>query len=226
MQARVTPTLPRRYAPAVTNEARDAVVARFDDRAATYDDSPMHRGLAAAVAAFVDLAGVQAMLDVATGTGLVLRALRSLGADPAVRMVGVDLSPGMLAVARAALPGAELVVADAARLPLADSSVDLVTCVTALHLMPDVDAVLGEWTRVLRPGGRAVTATFGSRDDRAVHVHGSAPLPFPVHPERFATPELIGATAVPSGLVVVRHTWWTHEDDTVVIAELARAAQG
>ncbi len=226
MQALATPTLPRRYAPGVTNEARDAVVARFDGRAATYDDSPMHRGLAAAVAAFVDLAGVQTVLDVATGTGLVLRALRSLRADPVVRMVGVDLSPGMLGVARIALPRAELLVADAARLPLADSSVDLVTCVTALHLMPDVDAVLGEWTRVLRPGGRAVTATFGSRDGRTVHTHSSAPLPFPVHPERFSTPELIEATAAPSGLVVVRHDWWSHDDDTVVIAELARAAHG
>lgn len=223
MQSPATPTFRAVTLAAVTNEARDAVVARFDTRAASYDDSPMHRGLAAAVAAFVDLDGVHAVLDVATGTGLVLRALR---ASPAVRTIGVDLSPGMLAVARAALPEAELVVADAARLPLADSCVDLVTCVTALHLMPDTDAVLSEWTRVLRPGGRAVIATFGRRAGLAAHGHGTAPLPFPAHPERFATPELIGTTAGRSGLVVVRHEWWTHEDDAVVIAELARAARG
>ncbi|MFP3381651.1 hypothetical protein SB767_35625, partial [Bacillus sp. SIMBA_069] len=54
---------------------------RFDDRAPTYDDSAMHRGLAAAVAAFIDLTDVEAMLDIATGTGLVLRALRDRGFD-------------------------------------------------------------------------------------------------------------------------------------------------
>ncbi|HEY0119535.1 MAG TPA: methyltransferase domain-containing protein [Cellulomonas sp.] len=208
---------------AVANEARDAVVARFDGRATSYDDSAMHRNLAAAVAAFVDLGGVHHVLDVATGTGLVLRALP---VDPTVRMVGVDLSPRMLAVAHAALPKAELVVADAAMLPLAGSCVDLVTCVMALHLMPDVGAVLREWTRVLRPGGRAVTATFGRRDGAAVHTHCSASLPFPVHPEQFSTPELMAVVAAPFGLAVVRHEWWTHEDDTVVIVELARTAQG
>lgn len=212
----------RRYARRV-NDSRDAIVARFDSRASEYDGSAMHRALAEAVAAFVRLDGVDTVLDVATGTGLVLRALRP---DHPVRMVGVDLSPGMLAVARAALPGAELVVADATALPLADGSVDLVTCSTALHLIEAPDAAFAEWVRVLRPGGRVVTATFGLGTDLAAHSHSDAPPPYPVHPERFRTAELVGAAAAGSGLVVTRHQDWTHGDESVVIVELAPAARG
>src|SRR5690242_16808823 len=100
---------------------------RFDERAATYDDSAMHRALAAAVAAFADLDGVDAVLDVATGTGLVLRALRARGF--AGSLAGVDLSPRMIDAARSHLPDAELVVGDATRLPHPDAAFDLVTCV-------------------------------------------------------------------------------------------------
>ncbi|WP_429608163.1 hypothetical protein [Staphylococcus aureus] len=59
----------------MTDDLLAAVRARFDGRAAEYDESAMHRELAAAVAAFADLDGVRDVLDVATGTGLVLRAL-------------------------------------------------------------------------------------------------------------------------------------------------------
>lgn len=98
----------------------------------------MHRDLAWDVADSVDLAGVNVVLDVATGTGLVLRALASR--DARLHLIGVDISPGMLAVARAALSAAEWIEADAASLPLEWASVDVVTCVTALHIIPDVSA--------------------------------------------------------------------------------------
>lgn len=116
-------------------EARAEVRRRFDDRAPTYDESAMHRGLADAVAEFVlagDAGGGPG--DVATGTGLVLRALRDRGARG--RMIGVDLAPRMLEVARTHLPEAELIEADAASLPLPDDCVDLVTCVTACSCSP------------------------------------------------------------------------------------------
>lgn len=201
-----------------------AVRARFDGRAPTYDGSAMHRDLAAAVAEFVDLAGVQTLLDVATGTGLVLRALRDAAGEP-VRMIGVDVSPGMLAVARAALPEVELVEADARRLPLADCSVDLITCVTGLHLIPDTAAVLAEWARTLRPGGRAVTATFAAFDPSRHHreISAAAPLPYPVVHDPFRSPEALAATVAPAGFTVGRTTTWTDGHDTLLIAELARA---
>ncbi len=66
-------------------ETTAELAARFDERAATYDESAMHRGLAQAVADFVRLGAVRDVLDVGTGTGLVLRCAprRARGASPA-----------------------------------------------------------------------------------------------------------------------------------------------
>ncbi|MCK9795481.1 methyltransferase domain-containing protein [Isoptericola sp. 4D.3] len=192
-----------------------AVAAAYDARAATYDESAMHRDLAVTVAGFCALDGVRDVLDVATGTGLVLRALASAAGRP-LRLAGVDLSPDMLTVARREAPDATLLRADAAALPLADGSADLVTCVTALQLMPRPDAVLAEWARVLRPGGRAVTATFTG--------FGRPARPrrdFPVRHDRFATPELLAGLATRAGLRLTRHAAWSHHDgDAFLLAEL------
>ncbi|SKC79787.1 class I SAM-dependent methyltransferase [Krasilnikoviella flava] len=160
-------------------------------------------------------AAVADVLDVGTGTGLVLRALAATSPDP-LRATGVDVAPAMLAAAGRALPAAVFVLADAAALPVADRSVDLVTCVTALQLMPRPDAVLAEWARVLRPGGRAVTATFTGFGRPA-----GPPRDFPVHHDRFATPELL------AGLRLRRHAAWRHDDgDSFLLAELETALPG
>ena len=211
-------------------DVTQAVRERFDGRAPEYDDSTMHRELASAVAGFVSLDGVGAVLDAGTGTGLVLRALASCPDGEGVRLAGIDLSPGMLAVARAALPGAELVEGDAAALPFADASFDLVTCSTALHLFPDGDAALAEWVRVLRPGGRVVTATFVGFDPSHHHRHQGAadgaqtppPATYPMHHDRFDTVERVAAFGATAGLGVRRHTTWTDGNDTVLLVELGR----
>ncbi|MCA5893098.1 class I SAM-dependent methyltransferase [Isoptericola sp. NEAU-Y5] len=227
--ARPTPSTPSaRSERAARADVATAVSAAYDARAATYDESRMHRDLAREVAAFCALDGelgrVRDVLDVATGTGLVLRALRTIAPAP-LRQTGVDLSPDMLAVAHRELPGATLVRADAAALPLADASVDLVTCVTALHLMPAPDAVLSEWARVLRPGGRAVTATFTgfarpARPARTQHA-------FDVHHDRFATSELLAARAARAGLRLRRHAAWQHVGgDAFLLGELAPDGPG
>jgi len=192
-----------------------AVAAAYDARAATYDESAMHRDLAVEVAAFCALDDVRDVLDVATGTGLVLRALAAAAPRP-LAMTGVDLSPDMLAVARREVPAVRLVRADAVALPLDDRSVDLVTCVTALHLLPDPAAALTEWARVLRPGGRVVTATFTGFGRPAVVRHA-----FPVHHDRFATPELLAARAAEAGLRLRRHAAWRHAGgDALLLGEL------
>ena len=199
----------------MTDETPEEVRRRFDERAATYDESEMHRGLAEAVAAFADLGSVTGVLDVATGTGLVLRALRARAGSAQLRMIGVDLSPGMLAVARAALPDAELIEADAATLPVPDASVDLVTCVTGLQMFTRSDQAIREWARVLRPGGAVITATFSAVDlteHRGAH-------PVRLQHDRFRTPELMRAAFAPAGLELTRHRSWIHGADTVLIAE-------
>lgn len=78
------------------------------------------------------------VLDVATGTGAVLRELRRRRVQPA-RVVGVDASREMLARARRSLPSWELVQADAGSLPFEDASFDAVTCTYLLHLLGEPD---------------------------------------------------------------------------------------
>lgn len=93
------------------------------------------------------------MLDVGCGTGALLAAIAQTSSPG--RLVGVDVSPGMLAVARAKLAGrAALVVADAARLPFADRSFDVAVSTSSLHFWPEPGRALAEIARVLAPAGR------------------------------------------------------------------------
>jgi ubiquinone/menaquinone biosynthesis C-methylase UbiE len=101
------------------------------------------------------------MLDVATGTGIVLRRARARSAGLA-QLVGLDLTSGMLAVAREKSEGLdiEFIVGDATAMPFDDDSFDLVTCQQGLQFFPDREAALGEFLRVVAPGGRAVVACW------------------------------------------------------------------
>jgi SAM-dependent methyltransferase len=72
----------------------------------------------------------------------------------APRVVCVDQSEAAVAAARAR--GLEALVADAQALPFDDASFDVVTCNHTLYHVPDKDAALAEFVRVLRPGGRFV----------------------------------------------------------------------
>lgn len=203
-------------APGHTPHAR-AVVAHYDQRAATYDDSPMHRGLVEAIADLPELSSATAVLDVATGTGLMLRALAAR--DPDRALTGVDLSPVMLAVARRALPEGTFALADAAHVPAADGSADLVTCVTALHLFERPADVFSEWARILRPGGLAVTATFAPPADIDAQPH---PAGFVRRHEAYRTPEQVADTLAPYGFAPVRHERWSHGADRLIVSLLRR----
>jgi ubiquinone/menaquinone biosynthesis C-methylase UbiE len=189
------------------------VAAAFDQRAATYDDSALHRDLADAVARFATAAGARTVLDVATGTGLVLRTFASRGVP--ARLIGADISAGMLEVARAALPGGRFLQASADRLPVANGAVDLVTCVTAMHLMAEPEAALAEFARVLAAGGRLVLATFQQAPDRSC-----ADRPYrTIHP-RFATTDLVAREAAPAGFAVSRSETGTYGEQHCLLTEL------
>lgn len=98
-----------------------------------------------------------AILDVGCGTGLnLIEAARWLA--PTGLLCGIDISPGMVEVARAktaalGLP-AIITVGDAERLPYPDAAFDLVICNSVLHWFHDRAAALREMNRVLRPGGQ------------------------------------------------------------------------
>jgi ubiquinone/menaquinone biosynthesis C-methylase UbiE len=104
-------------------------------------------------------------LEIGSGTGYFSLNLLQIGLIE--RLVATDLSPGMLGelAATAERLGLDLETAttDAERLPFEDQSFDLVFGHAVLHHLPDLPAALGEFRRVLRPGGTLVFCGEPSR---------------------------------------------------------------
>lgn len=96
------------------------------------------------------------VLDVGCGSGLLLSRLAAEA--PAARLTGIDASAHMLNRARRRLGRrARLGVAPAEALPFRDASFDVVVSSSVLHGVPGAPVeIIGEWLRVLRPGGRLV----------------------------------------------------------------------
>lgn len=104
------------------------------------------------------------ILDLATGTGdLAIDLVRGI---PGVRVTAVDLSEGMLDVARRKVAARglgdriELVQGDAERLVLPDAAVDAATVAFGVRNFGDLEAGLGELARTIRPGGTVAILEF------------------------------------------------------------------
>lgn len=141
----------------------------YDTEAEAYDATrggvPRAEAAAAAVLGLLP-AAARTLLDVGCGTGIVTGRLTR----PGLRVLGADASYGMAATARRR--GVPVVLADGARLPAADASLDAVSAVWLLHLLRSpgaVGALVAEAGRVLRPGGVFVTTV----DKDAAHDVGS-----------------------------------------------------
>ena len=109
----------------------------------------------------------QHILDAGCGTG---NAWQGLGARyPSARVVALDIAPGMLRQARAALPwqqrllrrGPLAICGDLERLPLAGGSIDLAWSNLALQWVNTLPRAFAEMQRVLAPGGLFLFTTFG-----------------------------------------------------------------
>ncbi len=100
----------------------------------------------------VDIAG-RAVVDIGCGGGLFAEELARLGAQ----VIGVDPSQPSLDTARAHAAAAGLAIdyreGTGEKLPLPDGSADIACCVDVLEHVNDLDAVIRETARVLRPGG-------------------------------------------------------------------------
>jgi SAM-dependent methyltransferase len=117
-----------------------------------------------------------AVLDVGCGSGLALVLAAGRGAVPA----GLDISAGLLGIARDRLPGADLREGDMASLPFADDSFDAVTGVNAFQFAGDPRQALREAARVVRPAGRVVASLFAAPErsqGTVVHEAMSALIP-------------------------------------------------
>jgi ubiquinone/menaquinone biosynthesis C-methylase UbiE len=125
---------------------------------------PLLKPMAEEIVELAKLKDGERVLDLATGTGLIARAIAPL----ADSIVGVDISSGILAIARRlAASTIPFVAADAKRLPFRDQSFDLVTCGISLSHIPEVEEALGEAHRVLRLRGRFITSAWGKESKSA-----------------------------------------------------------
>jgi demethylmenaquinone methyltransferase/2-methoxy-6-polyprenyl-1,4-benzoquinol methylase len=99
-----------------------------------------------------------AALDVASGTGKVAADLHDRVA-PFGRVLGVDLSPGMTAVAQERYrgrQGLEYVVGNALDLPTEDAAFDAATIAFGMRNIPDYATAFAEMARSVRPGGKVL----------------------------------------------------------------------
>ncbi|MGZ8648082.1 MAG: class I SAM-dependent methyltransferase, partial [Solirubrobacteraceae bacterium] len=174
------------------------------------------------VDSLLDAAGVGAgmrVLDVATGPGHVAAAAAARGAEP----VGVDISEGMLAVARRDHPQLDFRPGDAEALPFADTSFAAVVAAFVLNHLPCPEVSAAELARVLASGGRLALSVWDVPDRTAfiglvrdaVARAGEVPWAQPPggpDPFRFAADEQLRALLEHAGLedvvvetVAVRH---------------------
>jgi SAM-dependent methyltransferase len=132
-----------------------------DDLAAVPREADLGLGCGAPVGHLALKPG-ETVLDLGSGPGLdALLAASQVG--PGGRVIGVDMTPEMLARARATASRAGVAQVDFREgrleaLPVEDASVDAVTSNCVINLVPDKAAVFREVARVLRPGGRAVVS--------------------------------------------------------------------
>lgn len=121
----------------------------------------------------VELAGVgpgARVLDVACGRGAVLGPALA-ASDDSGRVVGVDLSPEMIhlardALGRAGLTDPDLQVMDAEHLELRDGEFDFVLCSFGVFFFPEPERAASEFWRVLVPGGTVGLSSWTGHDER------------------------------------------------------------
>ena len=126
---------------------------------------PLFRPWAKLILDDVALAAGDRVLDVACGTGIVARLAKERLGDKGT-VVGVDVNPGMLAVARRVAADIGWREGDAGALPLgAGEQFDVVFCQQGLQFFPDRAAAAREMRRALVDGGRLAVSTWRPDDE-------------------------------------------------------------
>ncbi|RFC77816.1 class I SAM-dependent methyltransferase [Streptomyces sp. AcE210] len=144
------------------------------------DETPEERAVLALFAELVRAQGGGPVVDVGCGTGRITGHLRKLGLDA----FGIDLSPGMIDVARRDQPGVRFDLGSMTDLTLADASVTgLVAWYSLIHIPDDdISSVLTHFRRVLRPGGPLLLSFHvGDGSKMKTEGYGGHPMKVYVH---------------------------------------------
>lgn len=169
------------------------------------------------------------LLDVATGPGHTAAAAASRG----TRVVGVDFSRRMLALAGRQYPDVEFRQGEAEALPFPDGAFEAVAMNFGLLHLARPEQALHEARRVLRPGGRVAFSVWARPEEAvvfgivlgAVQTHGTLETPLPPGPPffRFSDPEECERTLRAAGfdaprVAEVRMVWHLPSADAVIEA--------
>jgi SAM-dependent methyltransferase len=143
----------------------------------------------------LELGSGQRLLDIGCGTGQTVAAALERG----VAASGIDLAPGMVALAQKRCPTGRFRVGDAEALEEEDGVFDAVCSLFAINHVLDQERAIAEALRILRPGGRFAFTMWRPpgpsafhalvRDAIAAHGHGDIPSPVPAPRLRFGEVE-------------------------------------
>ena len=165
-----------------TRTSYDTVAASYADQVRNLiAEAPYERAILALFADLVQAAGGGPVADVGCGSGRITAHLHGLG----VGAFGIDLSPGMIEVARRDHPGLKFEVGSMTDLDLADGSVGgLVAWYSLIHIPDDqVSSVFAHFRRVLRPGG-PLLLSFHVGDESRLKTQGYGGHPMNVYVHR------------------------------------------
>jgi SAM-dependent methyltransferase len=161
-------------------------------------------GMAGGVVDWLNPQPAESILDLGCGDGQLTLRLAATGA----RVTGIDLSPEMVATARAR--GIDAREGSAESMPFADHSFDAVFSNAALHWVRDQDAMMAQVHRVLKPGGRFVAEMGGHGNVAAIRTAFIATLARHGHADRedgenyYSTPEAYSRRLTRHGFRVER----------------------
>lgn len=161
------------------------------------------------------------VLDLACGTGLVAR--HAVGfISPGGRLVGADINPAMLEIARTSIDQVvEWVESRSDELPFDDDTFTHVICQQGFQFFPDAVGAMRETARVLQPGG-VLIATVWATPGHSPYIENQLDLlaeldPSLVESAQRATPvhadDFLRSTAEAAGLVEIEVTMIEHDVD-------------
>ncbi|MEV1021337.1 methyltransferase domain-containing protein [Streptomyces sp. NPDC050264] len=195
-----------------TRRSYDTVAVSYAERTRDLlDETPVERAVMATFADRVRAVGGGPVADVGCGPGRITAHLRGLGVDA----FGIDLSPGMVEVARRDHPGVRFEVGSMTELDLADASVaGLIAWYSLIHVPDDeVGRVLAQFRRVMRPGAPLLLG-FHVGDESQLKTEGYGGHPMKVHVHR-RRPDRLGARLDGAGFTVETHETLSSAESTL-----------